>query len=223
MLAAVVFDFDGLIADTESNEYAAWLAVYAEHGQVLAPEEWAKAVGAGPTAFDALEHLATLHGSPLDRDRTLTEWATIRDRLNEGLPALPGVETLLQQLISEGVGVGVASSSRRDWVEGHLARLGLLRHFLVVVTRDDHAPKPAPDLYIGACERLGVDPAWSVALEDSSNGVLAAKRAGMRAVAVPNKITSDYDFSLADVVVRSLEEVDVAYLRDLVDGKFEPG
>ncbi|MBX3111317.1 MAG: HAD-IA family hydrolase [Fimbriimonadaceae bacterium] len=216
MLQAVVFDFDGLIADTESNEYAAWQSVYADHGCDLAPEDWAKAVGAGPTAFDAFEHLVVLSRQDLDRAATMAEWASRRDRLNEGLLLLPGVEALLDALSDDGVSVAVASSSRRDWVEGHLARLDVLERFAAVVTRDDHAPKPAPDLYLGACSRLGAEPTASVALEDSSNGVLAAKRAGMAAVAVPNAVTRDYDFSLADVVVDSLTKVDVTLLRGLV-------
>lgn len=217
MLQAVVFDFDGLIADTESNEYAAWQSVYGDYDCVLAPDEWAKAVGAGPTAFDAFDHLATLSGRALDRAATYAEWGARRDRLNEGLPALPGVEALIEALLAEGVPIAVASSSRRDWVEGHLGRLLLLDRFQAVVTRDDHEPKPAPDLYLGACSRLGAEPAGSVALEDSSNGILAAKRAGMTAVAVPNAITRDYDFSSADVVVGSMEMVDVEFLRELVE------
>ncbi|MBS1709337.1 MAG: HAD family hydrolase [Armatimonadetes bacterium] len=218
MLQAVVFDFDGLIADTESNEYAGWQSVYADYGCVLHPDEWAKAVGAGPTAFDAFDHLVSLSGLSLDREATYAEWAARRDRLNDGLPTLPGVETLIERLLTEGVPIGVASSSRRAWVEGHLGRFGILDHFAVVVTRDDHEPKPAPDLYLAACALLGADPAWSVALEDSTNGVLAAKRAGMKAVAVPNAITLSYDFSMADVVVGSMEAVDVEFLRELVVG-----
>ena len=217
MLQAVVFDFDGLIADTESNEYAAWQSVFSDYGQFLPAEEWAKAVGAGPTSFDAFDYLVSLAGRPIDREATFTEWGARRDRLNEGLPVLPGVEELIASLMAEGIPVAVASSSRRDWVEGHLGRLLLLDRFQVVVTRDDHEPKPAPDLYLGACSRLGVEPTASVALEDSSNGVLAAKRAGMKAIAVPNAITRDYDFSLADVVVESMAAVDVGFLRGLFD------
>jgi beta-phosphoglucomutase-like phosphatase (HAD superfamily) len=112
----------------------------------------------------------------------------------------------------------VASSSTRDWVGGHLARLGILNRFECVRCRDDVAKaKPAPDLYIAVLECLGVSAADAVAIEDSPNGVIAAKRAGMRCVAIPNTITASLDLSQADLLLRALSDLTLAELLHRLD------
>lgn len=124
---------------------------------------------------------------------------------------------MLDEAEASGVPCGVASSSTSDWVFGYLERFGLSSRFKTVVTRDMVAqPKPAPDLYLEACRRLGVSPAEAVALEDSVNGVKAANAAGLASVAVPNGITGSFDFSHADAVLETLEGMTVARLADLV-------
>jgi HAD superfamily hydrolase (TIGR01509 family) len=142
---------------------------------------------------------------------------------HHGLIALetvrPGVVELVEQADDAGVALGVASSSPRSWVEGHLDRLGLRPHFRAVRTRDDvPRAKPDPAVYRLALEALGADPARSVALEDSHHGVSAAKAAGMWAVACPNRITTGLDFSHADLVVDSLADVDLERLTALLQG-----
>jgi beta-phosphoglucomutase-like phosphatase (HAD superfamily) len=103
------------------------------------------------------------------------------------------------------MGVAVASSSPPGWVEGRLADVGLERHFVVVSARNEHlAAKPAPDLYLDACSRLHVEPARAIAVEDSANGLAAARAAGLASVAVPNSMTLDHDLSAADLRVESL-------------------
>jgi putative hydrolase of the HAD superfamily len=131
----------------------------------------------------------------------------------------PGVVALLEQASEAGVRLGVASSSPRDWVEGHLAERGLRHHFEVVFSRDDvERAKPDPALFRIATEALGAEPARTVALEDSHHGVSSAKAAGLWAVACPNRITSGLDFSHADLVVGSLAEVDLPRLATLLQG-----
>jgi len=211
--AAIVFDFDGLILDTEWPEFRSIGEVYGEHGLELVLEEWQQIVGTADHPHWT-EMLQAELGRPVD------DVAGLRQRRMEhhhGLIALevvrPGVEDLIEQADAAGVPLGVASSSPRDWVEGHLDRLGLLPHFGAVRTRDDvERAKPDPAVYRLAVEALDADPARTVALEDSHHGVSAAKAAGMVAVACPNRITAGLDFTHADLVVESLADVDLARL-----------
>jgi putative hydrolase of the HAD superfamily len=130
----------------------------------------------------------------------------------------PGVRELLDDAVAHGIPAAVASSSDSAWVGGHLERLGVLDRFAAVVTRDDVArAKPWPDLYLEACRRLAADPSLSVAFEDSHNGLLAAKAAGLRCIVVPNDITAGQDFTAADDVLPTLPEL--AYLRRRI-GRF---
>lgn len=126
---------------------------------------------------------------------------------------LPGVVEHLEAAKSIGLKLGVASSSTRDWVRGHLARLGILERFDCLRCRDDVAnAKPDPDLYIAVLECLGVLASEAIAVEDSPNGVMAAKRAGLRCVAIPNSITARLDLGQADVLLGSLADVTLAEL-----------
>jgi len=109
--------------------------------------------------------------------------------------------------------LGVASSSTGEWVRGHLARLGILERFDCLRCRDDVAhAKPEPDLYIAVLDCLGVTAAEAVAIEDSPNGVAAAKRAGMRCVAIPNSITARLDLSQADLILTTLAGISLTAL-----------
>ena len=139
-----------------------------------------------------------------------------KNELLASCEVLPGVVQRMAEARAHGLGLAVASSSPRDWVEPHLDRLGLLDGFDVVFTREDveHA-KPAPDLFLVAAAAVDADPSDTVAFEDSHNGCLAAKAAGMLCVVAPNAITADQDFGHADLVVTSLEAVDLAALRRL--------
>jgi len=128
-------------------------------------------------------------------------------------PALPGVVAALDEARRLGLRLGMASSSSRAWVSGHLTRLGLLDYFEVLRCAEDvEAVKPDPALYRAALEGLGLAPHEAIAIEDSAHGVLAAKRAGLYCVAVPNVVTRGLDFSQADRVLKSLDEVPLAEL-----------
>lgn len=219
MLNALVFDFDGLIADTETAEFETWTQEFLFHGVTLALDEWIKCVGAGPGVWDVFDHLQFLVGGGLDRDEVLSRrhkrFIDIRDQIR----VMPGVVDLLDEARTSSLPVAVASSSTSDWVGGFLTDFGLMDRFETIVTRDQVAlAKPAPDLYIEACRRLGVAPATALALEDSTNGVTAARAAGMPCLAVPNSITKGFDFSHATAKVASIEEVCLEYLLGLMDG-----
>jgi HAD superfamily hydrolase (TIGR01509 family) len=218
-LRAVVFDFDGLIADTEWPEYRAIAEQFEEHGLDYPPEGWVHVIGSS-WDVDWVSELQLKLGRPLDREFLLERRRTRSCELRVDLAVLPGVEELVRAALDDGLPLAVASSSPRSWVEPHLERLGLAGHFRVIRTRDDVAlAKPAPDLFRAACEGLGVDPAHTVALEDSANGTTAAKAAGLRCVAVPNRLTRFLDLSHADLIVESLLHLDLTILRDLVSGQ----
>lgn len=212
MFRAIIFDFDGLILDTEEPIYRSWLEVYEAHGQALPFERWVQIVGSTTAEFNPQQHLEERLGRPLSQevvDRRIAR----RTELILAQQLLPGIVQHIDAARSLGLKLGVASSSTRVWVSGHLGRLGILGRFECVRCRDDVTnAKPAPDLYIAVLDCLGVSPSEALAIEDSPNGVIAAKRAGMRCVAVPNTITASLDLSHADLVIRSLSEVTLSNL-----------
>src|SRR5215510_4836294 len=203
----VVFDFDGLILDTEVPVYDVWQAIYAEHGHTLDFARWAECIGTADT-FDPCEHLESLLGRRVDAEALVRLHRARTDALIAAQPILPGVRECVEEARQLGVRLGVASSSSRKWVEGHLTRLGLREHFEVVRCRDDvKIVKPDPALYLAVLEATGVPGREAVAIEDSPNGVWAAKRAGMSAVAVPNALTARLDLAHADLRLRSLADL----------------
>lgn len=212
-LQAVVFDFDGLIIDSEWAIFETAVAAFAEHGHALTVEAWAMVVGTSEWDERAQWHALCEAVGAVDFARE--DFAATyegQDRSNrDTLPPLPGVVELADGLRTAGVGLAIASSSTLAWLERHVGRLGLDEHFTVVVGADlvDGVGKPAPDVYLRALADLGAEPARSVALEDSSHGVAAAKAAGMSVVAVPGRVTRSHDVSAADLVVDSLAEVTV--------------
>jgi HAD superfamily hydrolase (TIGR01509 family) len=212
MIRALVFDFDGLILDTEEPVYRSWLEVYEAHGEELPFERWVQIVGSTTIGFHPQHHLEERLGRSLPKE-VLDRRIGRRTELVLANNLLPGVVEHLDAAKASGFKVGVASSSSREWVSGHLARLGILDRFDCVRCRDDVTNvKPEPDLYLAVLECLGVGASDAIAIEDSPNGVLAAKRAGMRCVAIPNAITARLDLSQADLVLGSLAELTLAEL-----------
>jgi HAD superfamily hydrolase (TIGR01509 family) len=215
MFRAIAFDFDGLILDTEGPVYRSWLEVYEAHGEELPFERWVQIVGSTTLEFHPQHHLEERLGRALPRE-VLDRRTDRRTELVLAQKVLPGVVELIDAARAAGMKLGVASSSTSDWVRGHLARLGILDRFDCIRCRDDVArAKPEPDLYLAVLDCLGVTAAEAFAIEDSPNGIAAAKRAGLRCVAIPNPITSKLDLSQADLVVPSLAGLSVA---DLVQG-----
>ena len=216
VVRAIVFDFDGLILDTEEPVYRSWLEVYQAHGEELPFERWVQIVGTTTGGFHPQRHLEERLGRPLTQD-VLDRRAGRRTELILARGLLPGVSEHLDAARELGMKLGVASSSNHEWVDGHLARLGILDRFACVRCRDDVPnAKPEPDLYIAVLECLGVGAPEAIAIEDSPHGVAAAKRAGMRCVAIPNSITAGLDLSQADLTLRSLADVTLPELLERV-------
>ena len=212
MIRAVVFDFDGLILDTEEPVYRSWLEVYEAHGEELPFERWVQIVGSTTAGFHPQHHLEERLGRSLPKE-ILDRRIGRRTEMILAQEALPGVVRRIEEARAMGLQLGVASSSTNEWVKGHLARLGILESFDCIRCRDDVAnAKPEPDLYLAVLECLGVRASEAIAIEDSPNGVLAAKRAGLRCVAIPNSITAQLDLGQADLLLGSLDEVTLAEL-----------
>ena len=210
-ITAVVFDFDGLVLDNETPVYESWSAAFDAHGcGPLTIEEWSAEVGTDGV-LDLIAMMHTRATRPLDLDAMHEARRAHRDGLLARETLLPGVEEWLDDARDAGFGIAIASSSEHEWVHGHLTRLGIRDRFGHVSCRNEVVPgKPAPDVYLRACDALGVDPVNAVAVEDSPNGVAAAKAAGLWCVAVPNRITQSLDFSAADLVISSLAAVSLA-------------
>jgi HAD superfamily hydrolase (TIGR01509 family) len=218
MFRALVFDFDGLILDTEEPIYRSWLEVYEAHGETLPFERWVQIVGSTTAEFNPQHYLEERLGRPLPQD-VIDRRIERRVELILAEQLLPGILQHIDAAKTLGLKLGVASSSTRDWVSGHLERLGILGSFDCVRCRDDvNNAKPAPDLYLEVLECLAVSAREAVAIEDSPNGVIAAKRAGMQCVAIPNSITANLDLSAADLVLGSLSDVTLPELL----GRLEP-
>jgi HAD superfamily hydrolase (TIGR01509 family) len=207
LIRAVIFDFDGLILDTEAPVYRSWLEVYEAHGEELPFERWVQIVGSSTISFHPQHHLEERLGRPLSKE-VLDRRVGRRTELVLAEKLLPGVVERIDEAKALGLRVGVASSSSTEWVRGHLARLGILQRFDCLRCRDDVSNvKPEPDLYLAVLDCLGVPASEAVAIEDSPNGLAAARRAGMRCVAIPNSITARLDLSAADVILASLADI----------------
>jgi HAD superfamily hydrolase (TIGR01509 family) len=208
----VVFDFDGLILDTEAPVYDAWQEIYGEHGCTLPFEKWAECIGTADV-FDPCTDLQGLVARTLDADALNLRHRVRTDALIAQQPVLPGVREYVAEARELGITLGVASSSSPGWVDGHLRRLGLREAFSVIRCAGDvPRVKPDPALYLAVLQATGIPAHEAVALEDSPNGVLAAKRAGLSCVAVPNPLTARLDLSAADLRLASLAELPLSAL-----------
>jgi HAD superfamily hydrolase (TIGR01509 family) len=217
MIQAVIFDFDGLILDTEVPEFQTWQEIYRAHGCELALEVWATGLGTSADAFDPYTHLEAQAGCRIDREAIQQQRRRRYDELLGATSVLPGVREYIAEARRLGLQLGVASSSSRQWVVGHLTALGLSTYFDCIKCRDDvQRVKPDPALYQAVVETFALQPSQAIALEDSPNGIAAAKRAGLFCVAVPNPLTCQLPLAHADLLVNSLADMPLQRLLDHV-------
>jgi HAD superfamily hydrolase (TIGR01509 family) len=209
----LLFDFDGLIVDTETPSLASWQTLYREHGQELPLEQWITLVGTIGAPFDPYAHLVELAG-PLDREAVLERRRDHELSLSEVEELRPGVLDYLEEAERRGLRTAIVSSSTRDWIDRHLRRLERAEHFDAIVAADHDVvrAKPAPTLYLEALDVLGLALDEAIAFEDSPNGIKAAKAAGIFCVAVPNGVTAALGLDEADLVLGSLAELPLAEL-----------
>jgi HAD superfamily hydrolase (TIGR01509 family) len=203
---AVIFDLDGLLLDTEALWHDAELELFSRHGDEFTWDDKLAVIGTSYAA--TARYFAQRLGRPSSDGAVLVDEMVdlMHDRLQREVSGRPGALELVRRLrqLPSGIRLAVASNSSRRLVDTALATAGMTGAFDAIVTSDDvmHA-KPAPDIYLEACRRLGVSPAGAVALEDSATGIAAAKAAGMTCIAVPQY--AETDVSAADEVIDSLE------------------
>ena len=225
---AVIFDFDGLLIDSETPLFEIWQAMYRANGCELRLEDWQHALGT-QGGFDPYDHLRLQTGVSLDR---VALAPVIRAQHHErcaALPLLPGVDDLVREARAAGLKTAVASSSTIEWVGPFLDQHGWRTELDAICTRDDVTRvKPAPDLFLLAAERMAVAPARCIVFEDSPNGLRAARAAGMWTVAVPNALTRalplpDHDLALDSLgSVRLVEILEALSLADGPSGHRRP-
>lgn len=219
---ALIFDFDGLILDTEGPVFHSWRELFERYGYDLTLEDWQVCIGSaeGTTAF--FDSLADRLDQPLDIEAEGPQRLQREMEMVALQPVLPGVKAYLQRAADLGLKLAIASSSSCKWVLGHLEQRGLREYFECVLAADDvGTTKPDPSLYLTALECMDVKPEQVIAFEDSPNGVLAAKKAGLYCVAVPNPITSQLHIKHADLLLGSLAELTLDQLLDIVEGELQ--
>ncbi len=206
-IQGLIFDFDGLIIDTELPIFQAWSELYETYGCQLSLDKWVTIIGTAYGDFDPAQELERQLGYKLD----WSEIEPVRQQreleLIYSMPPLPGVTELLHAAKTAGLKIALASSSTCAWVTGHLTRLGLIHFFDCIIARDDvQYTKPNPELFLAALNCLDLTPRQAIVFEDSPNGILAAKRAGIYTVAAPSSLTRGLPMEQADLQISSLAE-----------------
>ncbi len=213
MLRAVIFDFDGLLLDTETAEYEEWVRIFNALGAQLALQDWLKYVG---TWVDAslLDLLDARTSRPFDREELRRRHGAAVRRNVDQRDFREGVTSLVAALRAAGLQTAIASNSDFPWVARHLDHRRYRGNFDVICTRENvRRLKPEPDIYRLALRKLGVAPSEAVVFEDSLPGTIAALRAGIQVYVVPNPITIQSEFPAEAVKLRSLADISPAQLR----------
>ena len=202
----MIFDFDGLIVDTEGPGFRAWSELYASHGCSLPFEKYSACIGT-IGGFDLHRDLEQQSGRTFDRSELERACNARWLELMKDQPLMPGIATCVSSARARGLKLAIASSSTEIWVTRHLRKFGLLDTFDVICTRDYvTAVKPDPALYLLALEKLGLDAGEAIAFEDSPPGIQAAKAAGLYCIAVPNSLTGELALDQADRRLSSLTD-----------------
>jgi HAD superfamily hydrolase (TIGR01509 family) len=218
MIKALIFDFDGLILDTESTFFQAWQEIFQSYGLSLSMQEWAGFIGHSADPEEPYVILENHLKKSIDRESIRAKRILREKELLVSQKALPGVEPLIHEAKCSDLKVAIASSSDRYWITKYLTQLDLIHYIDVLKCAEDvmHT-KPKPDLYNSVLEALGITPDEAIALEDSIHGVKAAKTAGIFCVAVPNRITKYVHIEQADIVLDSLLGISLKDLQAMVE------
>ncbi len=217
---ALLFDFDGLILETEGPIYHSWMELYRSYGVELPFARFAETIGTAENTIDLLAILEEQLGHPLPRDEVAPRRRAREDALIAAEQVMPGVLETLESARALGLKLAIVSSSSRRWVEGHLTRLGLPGYFERLITGDMvQRAKPDPELYLAALKALGSRADQAAAFEDSLNGILAAKGAGIFCVAIPTELTRRLPLEQADLRLDSLADLSLQELLNMIQKK----
>jgi HAD superfamily hydrolase (TIGR01509 family) len=209
VIAALLFDFDGVIADTEVATYESWRDTYAAYGADLALTDWLPAAGSGSStsgAFAAVAHLEMLIGATVDREAVIARTAQRRAELYAHAPLLPGVQERLAEAQKRGLRTAIVTRNYEDRVKAHCELVGLDHAWDALICANDEPTRDKADMYRHALAVLSVTGDEALAFEDSLSGVRAAKSAGIVCAAVPNEVTRGAPFDEADIILSSLAE-----------------
>ena len=202
----IIFDFDGVLVDTEWAIYQSWVHLYAREGQEISIATYAPCLGAGYSHWDPAAHLEKLTGKSYDWEKETPARQAMLEADLERMGLMDGALELMDWCVEQGIGLTVASSSSRRWVQGWLEKLQIYGRFAGVFTRTDgYAVKPNPALFEAAQQCLALPKEECLIVEDSENGTIAARNAGIPCVAIPNRMTESSDFSRAAYRCSSLK------------------
>lgn len=216
MINGIIFDFDGLIFDTETHQYNVLQEMFLEHDSELPLSRWQQEIGTY-TGFLPFVYLEEQIKRKLDQEALQEVFQEKFNKKLYGEKARPGVEDYLKAATELNLKIGLASSSNYEWVSNHLKRLTLFDYFACIKTADDvELVKPDPALYHEAAKCLGLDPNECLVFEDSANGALAAKKAGMSCVIVPNEVTNAMEFCTVEHQLDSMSDLSLKEVLEIV-------
>jgi HAD superfamily hydrolase (TIGR01509 family) len=198
-IKGLIFDFDGLILDTESPRYLAWCEVYQHFNLKYSLLDYAKIIGSTNEYFHPLIELEKKLGKKIDKPYWEKNQRQRETELLNQMPLNPGVQEFLEEARIQKMALAIASSSDRPWVVKHLSHFGLLKYFSVIETKETVTKvKPDPGLYQKALSDLHLGSDDALAFEDAPHGITSAKRAGLFCIVIPSALTSQLDLSEAD-------------------------
>jgi len=207
---ALVFDFDGLLMDTETASLRVWQFLWRSYGLELDVEKFFAPHG-GDVVAERYAALAAAVGPGFDQAESHAKRLAYREELHAALDLADGIRGWLDEARDLGLRLAVASSSPRFWISDHLSRIDYLDRFELLACGDEvAAAKPAPDVYLLALSRLGVPADRAIAFEDTVHGVAAAQEAGLRCVAIPHPHADPDRFTAADLLLTSASDLPLA-------------
>lgn len=220
MIKGIIFDFDGIIIDSETPAYQAWEETYRYYHQTFPLDQWRTIIGTADGKFDPAASLATRIKNQVSLEAITRQEQEIENALISKTELLPGIRNYLQSAKEMNIKIGISSSATADWVSSHLARLQISSYFNAITTQEEvELTKPYPYLYEKTINKLGLYPYQVIAIEDSPLGVTAAQTAGIFTIAVPNPMTRQMNLSHADLVVDSLDHLSLTDLLAYIAGE----
>jgi len=207
---AILFDMDGVLVDSEPQHYRAWNLVFREMGFEMPWEPYKPCIGSTfPNLVRIVEEYTGKKINDLEAMRRSNKEKLKQVEAEEGVAAVEGVKELIPRFQEKGWRMAVASSSPKEQIASTVKALGIEDCFELLFTGESVPnPKPAPDTFLRCAEAMGVRPEECIVIEDSYNGSLAARRAGMYCIGIQNPGSGDQDLSNADMVIKEFKELE---------------
>ncbi len=215
MINTVIFDMDGVLLDSVPKHRKAFSDVLLGAGIDVSDEDFREV--SGMTTPDIIRNIASKHGKEVDVERLSKQKdKLVFGKISEDMKIFDGVHDVVRNLRKSGFRVGFASSSDKSVIDVFMKKSGLEGMFdSIIMGVDLHRSKPDPEVFLLAAERAGSKPESSVVVEDARNGIIAAKRAGMKCVAINNDFISPEDIEKADIIVDTIKYITPDFVRNL--------